>query len=886
MALPTKDYAHLSLRPFQFGLAGQMAQTMPVQAGAAVNPALLGYGEQNAFFAGSIVSPSVLGFYADAALFSPFGGLMLSAEYLSADDKTAALSFGYGSFVSRRVATGLSVTPRFTSSDTGQAFGFGVDPALIFDSKWHATFAGNDGWGVYSPSVFLRTQNLALPFGESALLASPSAHVGVLTGFYQSIHLNLAFVASTYGTERFDRLPLLLGVQAQYRFALLSLGYGAANFRPTGNGFHLGLGATLPANFGDSYFFYAVGFGAAERAALHSVTLGVRLGGIDREAPEIVLESEGFYFSPNNDGVQDLMGFRLNVRDKSPIVFYEFRVLDTKNNVVFRQRADERLREKEFSWSLFARSFIAPRVRSDIPERLVWNGRMVSEKKKPTKEAVFEDDTPDTALPDGAYTWEFRAIDEKNNESALVSGVIHIDTRAPEASVALSDDLVSPNGDGRRDVLTITQDTTPTDRYTGMVVDAQGRAIRTWQWENNAPVKFDFDGRSDNGDLAEEGVYRYRLIGHDAAGNSAQAESGNFYISRRVDEVFLRSSDFLLNPKNPKRRVVQFFPSVAFIDGYKEGEIIISRQCSPAKITSKEEVIYRIAVTGVNFDNAQKTARKEKTPPYAWAGETVTGALAPDGIYCAVFRAQYENGNAPQSLPLRLGLDTNGPELDITADLTARQFAPDGDGEYEEQAFRIFTQDQSPIESYALTISEVAVLADGVKLIPVRRFAGQGELPHTIYWDGKSESGGPVESLTLYEYTLTVTDVLGNSTAVTRRFETGVLALSTSTGFLVRLPYANLEEPVTDRLNAVYRLIERYPKYRIKIEGHTALTGKIEKNLQLSEAASRKVRDYLVEQGIAPERISYQGFGDTAPIYPARHVFAGRNRRIDIYLVR
>lgn len=859
---------------------------MPVQAGAAVNPALLGYGEQNTFFAGSVFSPNVVGFYADAALFSPFGGLLLSADYLIADDTTAALSFGYGSFVSRRIATGLSITPRFTAGNGRQAFGLGFDPALLLDSKWHKSFSGNDGWGIYSPSVFLRTQNLALPFGESNLLASPSAHVGVFTGFYQSMHFNLAVVTSTYGAERFDRLPLLLGVQAQYRFALLSLGYGMAHFRPTGNGFHLGLGVTLPADFGDSYFFYAVGFGTSERSMLHSVTLGVRLGGIDRDAPEIAMESEELYFSPNNDGIKDLMGFRLHVRDKSPVVFYEFRVLDAKNNVVFRKRADERLREKEFSWSLFIRSFVSPRVRSDIPERLVWNGRMASERKKPVKEAVFEDDTPYTALPDGAYTWDFRAIDEKNNESPVISGVIHIDTKAPEAAVSLSDDLLSPNGDGRRDVLTITQDVTPTDRYTGMVIDAQGRAIRTWQWQNNAPVKLDFDGRRDNGDLADEGVYRYRLLGHDAAGNSAQAESGNFYISRRVDEVFLRSSDFLLNPKNPRRRAVQFFPSVAFGDGYIEGEILISRQCAPTKITNKEEIIYRIAVTGVHFDDAKKNARKEKIPSYSWAGEAFTGAMAADGSYCALFRAWYENGNAPQSPPLRLGLDTTGPELDVTADLTARQFAPDGDGEYDEQAFRIFVQDQSPIAAYALAISEVAFLPEGVKLLTVRRFSGQGELPHTIYWDGKSESGAPVESLTLYEYALSVTDVLGNSSTVTRRFESAVLALPTSTGFLVRLPYANLEEPVTDRLSAVYRLLERYPKYRIKVEAHTALTGKIEQNLELSESAARKVRDYLVEQGIAPERISYQGFGDTAPIYPVRHAFAGRNRRIDIYLVR
>jgi hypothetical protein len=880
---PTADYGHLSLRPFHQALAGQMTQSMPVQAGAAVNPALLGYGEQNTFFAGGFFGPGLMGFYADGALFSPFGGLMLSAEYLQAADKTASLSFGYGSFLSRRVATGFSITPRYTTGDAGSAFGLGLDPALLFDSKWHTSFTGNDGWGLYSPSVFFRTQNLAIPVGESSLLASPSAHVGFLTGMYQSTSFNLALITSTYGTERFDKLPLLVGIQAQYRFAMLSLGYGASNFRQVGNGFHLGFGAMLPADFGDTYLFYALGFANSERSDLHSLTLGVRLGGVDRDAPEVSVETEGNYFSPNNDGVRDLVVFNLRVRDKSPIVFYEFRVLDAKGNLVYRQRSDERIKEKDFSWSLFVRSFVAPRARSDIPERLTWNGRILAEQKKPVKDAVFEEETPDRPLPDGPYSWDFRAIDEKNNESAPASGQVYIDTKPPAASVELGDDLISPNGDGRRDLLAITQDTTTSDHYEGAIFNAQGVKIRSWKWSENAPTRFDFDGRMDNGELAEEGVYRYRLVGHDAAGNSAHAESGNFYISRRVDEVFLRSSALALNPKNPKLSAISFHPSVTFGDGYKEGEILISRQCAP----KKEDIIYRIAVTSVRVDDAKKQPRKDKQPVYNWAGEGIGGIAAPDGSYCALFRARYENGNAPESPPLKLSLDSTGPEAEVTADLTHRQFTPDGDGENEEQAFRIFVHDESAVESYELTISEVAPEANGVRLIPVRRFSGQGELPQTIYWDGKTESGALIESLTQYEYTLTATDVLGNrTTTAPRRFESGALAVATTTGFLVRLPYASLEDPVTDRMLTVFRLLERYPKYRIKVEAHTALHGKIEQNLKLSESAARKVRDFFVEKGVAVDRISYQGFGDTAPLYSAKHIFAGKNRRIDVYLTR
>ena len=51
-------------------------------------------------------------------------------------------------------------------------------------------------------------------------------------------------------------------------------------------------------------------------------------------------------------------------------------------------------------------------------------------------------------------------------------------------------------------------------------------------------------------------------------------------------------------------------------------------------------------------------------------------------------------------------------------------------------------------------------------------------------------------------------------------------------------------------------------------------------------AAARKLRDFFVEKGVTPDRITYQGFGDTAPLYSAKHIFAGKNRRFDIYLTR
>lgn len=877
----TRDYLNLALRPFNAAIAGQTGHSMPAQAAAMVNPAFLGYGDQNAFFAGTLQSSALQGYFAEGALFSPFGGLTLSAEYLRAQDQNFALSFGYGSFLSRRIATGLSLTPRYVMTDSNRAFGFGIDPALIFDSKWHTSVGENDGVGVYSPSLFVRTQNLAIPLGDSDLLAKPSVHLGVMSGLYQSAHFNLALIASTYGTDKYDRVPAVTGMQLQYRWFLVSLGYSFNNFQPVGNGVSTGLGVSLPTPVGDAFAFYSWSAGNSARADVHAFSAGVRLGGVDADPPEVAFTSEGEAFSPNNDGIRDVMAFSASVTDKSPVVYYEFRVRDAAGNIVYKQNKDDRIREKDFSWKLFFRSFVAPVGRNDIPSRFFWNGRVSVPKKKPVKDEVFADEPGEEALKDGTYQYEFWAVDEKNNESRHATGQIRIDTKPPAAAVELSDDLISPNGDGQKDLLTITQDTTGGDSYEGVIVNARGEKVRTYRWNENAPTKVDFDGQKDDGTPAEEGSYRYRLNGRDSAGNQSEAMSNTFFISRRIDAVLLRSSISGFNPASAQGNAVQFTPTWMYKEGFLDGEILIQRKC-PAK---PEDLVFRIAVP---LEAAPaRGVRKSKPPVLTWRGEAMNQTRAADGVYCAVFRARFENGNQPESVPVSVTLDTSGPELEAAADLDIRQFTPDGDGENEEQAFRLYAKDLSPLQGYVLTISEILPAGSAARTQVIRRFQGRGEVPQTIFWDGKSEAGQIVESLTQYEYTLTASDIHGNTTTTApRRFETGVLALRHGGGLLVRMPNADLEQPLNDRLDYVYRLLSKYPKYKIKIEAHAVPQTGIERTLRLTEQAARSVYDYLVDHGIAAERLSYQGFGDSAPLYNARSPQAAKNSRLDFLLSR
>jgi len=67
-------------------------------------------------------------------------------------------------------------------------------------------------------------------------------------------------------------------------------------------------------------------------------------------------------------------------------------------------------------------------------------------------------------------------------------------------------------------------------------------------------------------------------------------------------------------------------------------------------------------------------------------------------------------------------------------------------------------------------------------------------------------------------------------------------------------------------LNRLYELLEKNLLITIEIGGHTDSTGSDMHNQLLSEKRAESVKNYLLERGISPERISYKGYGDTMPV--------------------
>lgn len=76
---------------------------------------------------------------------------------------------------------------------------------------------------------------------------------------------------------------------------------------------------------------------------------------------------------------------------------------------------------------------------------------------------------------------------------------------------------------------------------------------------------------------------------------------------------------------------------------------------------------------------------------------------------------------------------------------------------------------------------------------------------------------------------------------------------------------ATLSQEAKTELNKDVLGLKENPKINVRMAGYTSAIGTEEVNQKLSERRANAVRDYLIEQGIAAERITVIGYGRTKP---------------------
>src|SRR5215813_12609410 len=108
--------------------------------------------------------------------------------------------------------------------------------------------------------------------------------------------------------------------------------------------------------------------------------------------------------------------------------------------------------------------------------------------------------------------------------------------------------------------------------------------------------------------------------------------------------------------------------------------------------------------------------------------------------------------------------------------------------------------------------------------------------------------------------------------------------ITLSGGVLFETGKSDLLPGAQDKLSHVADYLKNSPR-NVVVEGYTDSRGSSSANMSLSKRRANSVRDYLVAQGVAADRISAQGKGESSPVASnANSAGQAMNRRVEIVL--
>lgn len=453
----------------------------------------------------------------------------------------------------------------------------------------------------------------------------------------------------------------------------------------------------------------------------------IPLGVVDTTPPEVELTyPEVEYISPNNDGNFDALSFPLAITDERYVMSYRLIVENEDGQTVREIQNKEDRPENEGIRNIIDR-LLAVDSGIPVPDTLRWDGT--------TDEGAV--------ASDGRYRFFVESTDDNGNVGRSEIQELVIDTQPPSISIerpSSDERIFSPNDDGNKDSLTISQDGSQEDSWRGQILAGGDRVVRAFEWSAGAPESFTWDGTNSEGILVPDGVYRYRVTSTDRAGNTTTETLENIIVNTQSTPIGLAidSSVFSPNGDGVLDRL-ELTPDVPIQTGVEEWSLSIR----------------------TTDGNAVRTYRGEASvpEPIAFDGRNEAGEVIAEGEYRARLSMRYRNGNTPEASSPQFRVDLTAPEASVRADNEI--FSPNNDGNLDSM---VIFQDTSEEDRWVGRIRN----SDGEL---VRSYTWFGTPERRFDWNGRNGEGELVSDGT-YSYEIEATDAAGNTGSSQRiRFE-------------------------------------------------------------------------------------------------------------------
>jgi flagellar hook assembly protein FlgD/outer membrane protein OmpA-like peptidoglycan-associated protein len=559
---------------------------------------------------------------------------------------------------------------------------------------------------------------------------------------------------------------------------------------------------------------------------------------IDTKKSPAIITAEYSSFSPNADGSKDKIRLYPEVTEQSQIKNWNITIY-SKSGAINKNIQGSDSIDKYYIW-----------------DGILDNGRRAE---------------------DGEYVAELGLEYENGSMTQALTKPFMIDTSAPVASIFLDNAVFSPNGDGKKDYLTVSQDSSKENLWFGQITNSNGANVKSLYWKSNLK-KFLWDGTDSVGNKLPDGAYRYIVKSEDSAGNMTEYISDPITIDSRKASIFATVSAYGLSPDGDNvKENIEFGLYTNLTEGIREWSFSIIHA------DGSVEKRYTGNILG---DSTQ----------IIWNGLGDDGDFK-EGIYNGVFYVRYEKGDEPKVETSDFILDFTGPVANIR--LEPLPFSPDNDGSNDDLNIKISLEDLSTIKNWSLSILDP-------KGELFNSLSGKGRPSENIIWDGRSYNGELVLSAEDYQYIFIATDILDNSAEFKGVIPIDILVMKYGEKLKVRIASITFEPDSavlltddsevgvknTEILKRLVDLFIKYKAYKIRVEGHAVnISGTEEEEIgelmPLSEERAKSVMNTLVALGIDQKRISSKGLGGTEPVVPHEDIDnRWKNRRVEFILIK